>query len=124
MTEHSLSMAAGAGVDAWFCGTGTGGDQTRQAAADALASEAAAAAPAFKPTYTLRVGQIPANRNNYTSPQYQGEAKCETECNADKSCVGFTYIGWPANPTGGTCYLCECSLAATLQLRANTLKTP
>ena len=103
MTEHSLSLAAGAGVAAWYCGTGTSGDHAPRAEESDVASEAATSAP--KPTYALHVGQIPANRTNYTNPQYTGEANCETKCNADKSCVGFTYIGWPANPTGGTCYL-------------------
>ena len=101
MTEHSLSMAAGAGVDAWYCGTGTGGDRAPRAETG-VASEVALDP---KPTYTLHVGQIPVNRTNYTNPQYFGEANCETECNADKSCVGFTYIGWPANPAGGECFL-------------------
>ena len=100
MTEHSLSMTAGAGVADWFCGTGASDDSTREAA-----EATAAAAPAPKPKYALRVGQIPVNRNNYTNPQYTGEATCETACNADKSCVGFTYIGWPTNPTAGSCYL-------------------
>ena len=103
MTEHSLSMAAGAGVDAWYCGTGTRGDADRGPRAEADGGSEAASAP--KPTYALHVGQIPVNRTNYTNPQYQGEANCETACNADKSCKGFTYIGWPTNPTGGTCYL-------------------
>lgn len=98
LTEHSLSMEPGAGVDEWYCGTG---------ASDASIHRGAEVVPTAtqKPTYNLRVGQIPVNRNNYTNPQYSGEANCETACNADKSCVGFTYIGWPTDPLNGDCYL-------------------
>lgn len=97
LTEHPLSMAPGAGVDEWYCGTGASDTNTVGHAEMAPITNQ-------KPTYTLRVGQIPVNRNNYTNPQYKGEAKCETACDADKSCVGFTYIGWP-DPLNGDCYL-------------------
>ena len=99
MTEHPLSMAAGAGVADWYCATEPG------SSIDSGRKEHGSAPPEF--AYTRRVGQIPVDRNNYTNPQYSGEANCEKACDADKSCVGFTYTGWPTNPTSGKCWLYE-----------------
>ena len=90
LTNHPISMAAGAGVAQWLCGA---------APADALAEVEAA--------YGLHAGQIPVQRNNFTKQlSGAGVAKCETACDADKVCVGFT-LSPATSPTTGTCWLYE-----------------
>ena len=91
MKKGALSLAAGPNIAEWFCA---------EAATEVSAQLAVEAAST---TYNIHYAQIPLDQQNFTTG-VAGEAKCEAHCDADKACLGFTYIGWPQNPTTGQCF--------------------
>jgi hypothetical protein len=96
-------------------GYATSHERAREAAVDAD-MVGAEVAPAAKPTYSLHVGQIPVNREDFIYPLYQSEAECETACTADKNCVGFTAhtLNGSTQSFAGNCFLFEAPYAFPL----------
>ena len=96
--KGALSLAAGPNTAKWFCA---------EAATEAATESAqhAVEAASTKSKYDIHYAQIPLDQQNFTTAAgVAGEAKCEARCDANKACLGFTYIGWPQNPTTGQCY--------------------
>jgi hypothetical protein len=82
-----VALAPGAGITQWFCGTSTG----------VRPSPPARPTPAGG-TYSVHQGQIPTDRDNYTTTlQPATESSCEEACNAKPGCLGFTADHTPVN---------------------------
>jgi hypothetical protein len=106
MKKDTVSLAAGPNVAEWFCAESvkTYSGDGQQLLLQTPIIGAGDAPP--KPKYTVHQQQIPLDRQNFTKiPGVAGEAKCEATCDAKRgACVGFTYIGWPDDPSNGACF--------------------
>ena len=82
LMSQSLSLVAGAGTTSWYCAAPT------NAVGEVVGISATPA------NYTRHCVQIPLDRSNFTKT-CNGMVPCEAMCDADKACVGFTFIGGP-----------------------------
>lgn len=94
--SQDVSMDAGAGIVQWFC---PGGNTT-----GSVTDAAVTAVSAASSSYTEHKGQIPTDRGSFTKVATGSAAVCESACNADKACLGYTRAG---PNTGGGCWLYE-----------------
>ena len=91
--SQDVSMDAGAGIVQWFCP----GGNTTSSVTDAVLAAAA-------PSYIQHSDQIPLDRGSFTKVATGSAAVCESACNADRACLGYTRAG---PNTGGDCWLYE-----------------
>lgn len=56
--------------------------------------------------YQLHANQIPTSVRDLRleAPGVAGKANCQAHCDGAPACVGFVYVGWPADPSSGRCY--------------------
>lgn len=88
MFDVNVSLGPGAGVTHWFCGTGTAGAPLIRDKAASVKTSA----------YNNHPRQIPVDRDNFTRAiTSTNEANCETACNKDTTCIGFTATGYPVS---------------------------
>ena len=81
VANHSISLAAGAGITRWFCAT------------PAVGSAGTAARTIGQDSYARHQDQIPAIQNGFymnLNSRVNITAECETSCSANASCEGFT----------------------------------
>lgn len=98
LMRHNVTLPAGAGVVEWFCGTPTTtlSAQSRSGRAAVSAHERA--------DYTPHLHMIPADRANVSMTlPHVTRAVCETRCDEQSACLGFTQFEGPGDNKG--CYL-------------------
>lgn len=98
LTRHSVILPAGAGVVEWFCGT-----RAKSLSVHSHSGRSAVSARE-RVDYTPHLRMIPADRANVSMTlPHVTLAVCESRCDEQPACLGFTQFEGPGDNKG--CYL-------------------